>query len=134
MAALYSDFDISFSPDPVSKDLSKVEDVEAVEQSLKLLIMTNYYERVFQPAVGGDVRRMLFEPLDDATLTILTQTIADVIRLFERRATVRYIDVYTDKKPTGEFLDPNMLWIEIAFTVVNLPNLITTGVLLRRLR
>lgn len=132
--ALYSDFDITFAPNPVTKDLSKLEDVESVKQSIKLLVLTNLYERVFQPGVGGEVNRMLFEPLDKVTTAVLSRTIADVIHQFEPRATLRYIDVHFDQKPTGEYLDPNTLWIEIAFTVVNLPNLVTTGVLLRRLR
>ena len=131
---LYSDFDISFLPDPITADLMKVENEESIKQSLRLLVLTSVGERLFQPGLGGTVNRMLFEPLDKVTTTVLVKNIGDTIRQFEPRVDLQYIDVYFDKKPTGEYLDANMLWIEIAVKVLNLPNLITTGVLLRRLR
>lgn len=134
MASTYSDFDISFSPNPVTKDLATVTDEESVKQSVKLLVLTSLYERVFQPSLGGEVNKLLFEPLDAVTTTVLSQTIADVLRQFEPRITLQYVDMYFDKKPTGEYLEPNTLWIEIAFMIRNLPTLVTTGVLLRRLR
>jgi phage baseplate assembly protein W len=131
---LYSDFDISFLPDPITADLMKVENEESIKQSLRLLVLTSVGERLFQPGLGGTVNRMLFEPLDKVTTTVLVKNIGDTIRQFERRVELQHIDVYFDKKPTGEYLDANTLWIEIAVKVLNLPNLITTGVLLRRLR
>lgn len=131
---LYSDFNISFLPDPITADLMKVENEESIKQSLKLLVLTSLGERVFQPGLGGSVNRMLFEPLDNITTTVLVKNIADTIRQFESRVDLQYIDVYFDKKPTGEYLDANTVWIEIAVKVLNLPELITTGVLLRRLR
>lgn len=109
-------------------------DEESVKQSVKLLVLTSLYERVFQPSLGGEVNKLLFEPLDAVTTTVLSQTIADVLRQFEPRITLQYVDMYFDKKPTGEYLEPNTLWIEIAFMIRNLPTLVTTGVLLRRLR
>jgi len=131
---LYSDFDISFLPDPITADLMKVQNEESIKQSLRLLILTSVGERVFQPGLGGTVNRMLFEQLDQVTTTVLIKNIGDTIRQFEPRVELQYIDVYFDKKPTGEFLDPNTLWIEVVVSVFNLPELITTGVLLRRLR
>ena len=77
---------------------------------------------------------MLFEPLDDISTSVLVRSIGDTLRQFEPRITLQYIDVYTDKKPTGEYLEPHTLWIEIAFVVRNLPTVVTTGVLLQRLR
>lgn len=134
MASTYSDLDISFLPNPITADLATVTDEESVKQSVKLLVLTSLYERVFQPSLGGEVNRMLFEPLDAVTTAVLSRYIADVINQFEPRVTLQYVDMYFDKKPTGEYLDPNTLWIEIAFMIRNLPTLVTTGVLLRRLR
>ena len=36
----------------------------AVVNSIKNLILTNYYERPFQPEIGSNVRRLLFENVD----------------------------------------------------------------------
>lgn len=134
MASLYSDFDISFLPDTITKDLRTVDDNAAVKQAVRLLVMTSLFERGFQPGLGGEVNKILFEPMDDVTTLVLSHAIADTLRQFEPRVTVQYIDMYTDKKPTGEFLEPHTLWVEIAFLVRNLPTVVTTGVLLQRLR
>jgi phage baseplate assembly protein W len=134
MASTYSDLDISFLPNPITADLATVTDEESVKQSVKLLVLTSLYERVFQPSLGGEINYMLFEPLDAVTTTILSRYIADVINQFEPRVKLQYVDMFFDKKPTGEYLDPNALWIEIAFIINNLPILVTTNILLRRLR
>ena len=43
---LYSDFDISFLPDPVTADLMKVENEESIKQSLRLLVLTSVGEQI----------------------------------------------------------------------------------------
>lgn len=131
---VYSDFNITFLPDPVTGDLQKVENDDAVKQSIRLLVLTALNERAFQPGLGSNLRQMLFEPLDDITTTILVKTMADVIRQFEPRVELEYIDVHTDKTPFGELLDSNSIWVEFVVRVLNLPGLVSTGVLLRRLR
>lgn len=131
---VYSDYNISFLPDPITGDLQKVENDEAVKQSIRLLILTSLNERVFQPGLGTTLQAALFDQLDDITLTILAKTIADGIRNFERRAELQSVDIYEDKTPTGEPLDENSVWIEVVVRVLNLPNLVSTGLLLRRIR
>lgn len=131
---VYSDFDISFLPNPVTGDLLKKENDEAVTQAIQLLVLTAFNERVFQPSLGTNLAYALFEPLDDITLTILAKTISDTVKNFERRADLISVDVYTKNTPTGEPLDDNSVWIEVIVRVLNLPNLISAGVLLRRIR
>lgn len=131
---IYSDFNISFLPDPVTGDLQRVENDAAVRQSIRLLVLTAINERVFQPGLGSTLSQLLFEPLDEITTTIVAKTIADSVRQFERRASLEYIDVFRDKTPTGERLTDNEVWVEVAVKVLNLPNIVSTGVLLRRLR
>ena len=99
--AIYSDFNISFEPNPLSKDLEIVTDEYAVSQSVKDLILTSYYERPFQPSIGSDIRRLLFEPMDSITIRVLAQSIKDVIDQF----------VYTSTNygPNKELLDSNTI-------------------------
>ena len=61
---IYSDIDLNFLAHPVTGDVSKKYDVDAVKQSLKTLILTNYYERPFQPKLGSPVYGMMFEHVD----------------------------------------------------------------------
>lgn len=131
---LYSDFNLSFEPDPITRDLARVEDDAAVVQSVKSLILTSVYERVFQPPLGSLVNKMLFEPIDKVTGMVLSRSIEETVRLYEPRAEVKVVNFYFNTTPQGEPIDPNALYVEITLRVKNSPNLVTTGVLLRRLR
>ena len=132
--AIYRDFAIDFLPDAQSGDLRFLEDDAAVAQSVRLLIQTAFYERPFQPSIGSAVPRILFEPLDDVTKAILAQTMNQVVSQFEPRATVKQIDIYSGVDGFGRELDPNEIVVTLSFLIYNRPNLVTTSVLLRRLR
>lgn len=132
--ALYSDLDISFTPDPITGDLAVVSDEQSVTQSVKNLILTSFYERPFQPSLGSAVNLMLFENNDEVTRFILAQKIKQVVDLFEPRAEVKLVDIYDTFGPKREKLDPHTLIINVGFLVQNFPTLVTTQIILRRLR
>ena len=56
VSRLYTDFDLSFETNPITSDLSKKTDVNAVKQSLKNIMMTNHYETPFDPTKGSNSR------------------------------------------------------------------------------
>ena len=78
----YSDLDLFFSAKGVSKDISKVTDIQAVKRSVRNLVLTNHYEKPFHPEIGSGVRGILFEPMTPITANILTRKIQDVIENF----------------------------------------------------
>ena len=55
----WSDLDLDFKAHPVTKDIVTKNDVEAVKRSIRNLILTNRYERPFQPELDGGVTRHL---------------------------------------------------------------------------
>lgn len=61
--ARFSDISIGFGINPFNKDLTRLTDVDAVKRSIKSLVMTNKYERLLDPDLGGNIRAMLFEPM-----------------------------------------------------------------------
>ena len=46
---LFKDLDLNFTRNPVTNDVTKIEDVDAVKRSVKNLVQTNFYERPFHP-------------------------------------------------------------------------------------
>ena len=56
----FSDLDLLFSPNPITKDVSLKYDVEAVKRSVKHLLFTNRGERLFQPELYCGIRNLLF--------------------------------------------------------------------------
>lgn len=132
--AIYSDFNISFEPNSLSKDIEIVTDEAAVSQSVKSLILTSYYERPFQPSIGSNIRKLLFEPMNAVTKQVLAQSIKEVIDQFEPRAILKFVDIYTDYGPNKERLDSHTIIVDVGFYVYNRPTFVTTTVSLKRLR
>lgn len=91
MQPKYRDFSISFAPNPKSGNISLVSDEASVNQSLRNLIYTNFYEIPFNPNLGSNIRARLFELMDSSTADIIKSDINDVIENFEPR--VEVIDI-----------------------------------------
>ena len=96
IVAAYSDLDLNFTIHPVKKDINRYTNETAVVNSIKNLILTNHYERPFQPDIGSNVRRMLFENMDTITSTVLENEITQTIKNYEPRANVSRINVSPD--------------------------------------
>ena len=58
---VYSDLNLLFTAHPITKDVTRLLDADAVKRSVKNIVLTNYYERPFKPAFGGGIRNLLFE-------------------------------------------------------------------------
>jgi len=96
---IYSDLDLTFRMLPVTKDVALRYDDQAVIASVRNLLLTNFYERPFQPTVGSNLTGLLFEPATNVTSSILADEIQNVVANFEPRAKISNIDVQlsTDK-------------------------------------
>lgn len=124
---VYSDFNVAFNAHPITKDLVKVTGANAVVQAIMDLIQIGHYEKPFHPEVGGNVRKLLFEPVDNITANLLANELKAVIANFEPRATVLGIFVQSDTTGLGYN-------VTIEFSIVTLANPITISVFLERLR
>ncbi len=124
----YSDLDLFFAAKGVSKDISKVTDIQAVKRSVRNLILLNHYEKPFHPEIGSGVRDILFEPMTPITANILARKIQDVIENFEPRARLTGVRALPN-------LDRNEYEVTVEFYVINTPTeLVTLDVMLERLR
>ena len=88
------DLDLNFRSHPVTKDLQKKYNIEALKQSLKTLILLNHYEKPFHPDIGCDIYKSLFEPFEEEfTQTLLKKYIKDVIDNYEPRVELTDINI-----------------------------------------
>jgi hypothetical protein len=85
-AQIYKDINLNFTRHPITGDISKLSNVEAVKRSVRNLVNTNFYERPFHPEIGSDVRAILFEPVTSLVADVLKRYVEDVINNFEPRA------------------------------------------------
>ena len=111
----------------VTNDVNKLTDVEAIKRSVRNLIQTNHFERPFHPELGGNVRALLFEPLNMFTAMNLERKIAEVIANFEPR--VQLIQV--NAKPDEE---RNSFLVSISFNILGVAQGVTVETMLERLR
>jgi phage baseplate assembly protein W len=123
----FRDLDLSFNIHPVRKDINKHVGVKAVINSIKNLVLTNHYEKPFQPEIGSNVRKLLFENIDALTSIALQREIAQVIANYEPRASVSKVYVFAD-------YDNNGFNVEIEFSVINQSDPITITFFLERIR
>ena len=124
----YSDLDLFFAAKSVSKDISKVTDIQAVKRSVRNLVLTNHYEKPFHPEIGSGVRGILFEPMTPITTNILAKKIENVIENYEPRAKLISVRAQPD-------LDRNSYEVTVEFYVINTPTeLVDLTVMLERLR
>jgi len=81
----FKDFDFSMVKNPLTNDIGSKTDLNAINQSLRNLLSTNFYERAFHPEIGSNIRRILFEPADAITIADLRQAITETVENFEPR-------------------------------------------------
>lgn len=122
----YLDIDLTFAKRP-SGDVYKKKDAAAVKQSIKNLLLTDYYEKPFQPFFGGNLRAMLFELADDDTEDEIRSNIVTAINNYEPRVEIQNIDV-------NVLPDQNDMRVSIVFKVISTEELVTFTTNLSRLR
>lgn len=89
----YLDIDLSFKRNPITNDVMMKKNVNAINQSLRNLLLTNKYERQFTPSFGANIYNSLFEPQDEFTKNDLEDKISNTIRNFENRVEVVSVNV-----------------------------------------
>jgi phage baseplate assembly protein W len=113
---IWRDLDSTFSKHPVTSDVNRIFDVEAIKRSVKHLILTDFGERPFQPWIGSNIRALLFENLDAIVIRDLKDAITVLLENFEPRVQLTNLDI------TGLEEDNNTLRVIINFTLVNFPS------------
>ena len=84
---------MSFKVSPLTFDLIANKNETAIARSIRNLILTAPGERPFNPELGSQVSRLLFEPLDDITTNALKEEIRNTINNFEPRVSLRQVFV-----------------------------------------
>jgi phage baseplate assembly protein W len=90
---IYSDLDLTFMSTPSTSDVAMKYDEQAVIASIRNLLNTGPYERLFQPDVGTGISNLLFEPCTPLTATLIQNEVIRTITNYEPRATINTLVV-----------------------------------------
>ena len=124
---LFTDLDLNFTAHPVTKDITRRYDENAIKASVRNLLLTRNFERPFHSEIGSPIRALLFE-LPGPMFTIMMQrAIVDVITNFEPR--IEIIDVRVI-----DASDNNAVYITLEFKIVNTERPLTLDLTLERTR
>jgi phage baseplate assembly protein W len=99
---------------PNSKDIVPLTDIDAIKQSVKNLVLTNFGEKLFRPEFGGNVTSYLFEPVNFTTAISIQEEIKLVLQNFEPRVNNIVVQVTND-------IDTNGYRVTIGFSIQNTP-------------
>lgn len=124
---IYSDFLADLNTHPVSGDIVRFVNENAVIRSIKNLMQTNKGERLYQPKLGGDISKLLFEPMGDSMTSTISQVVRQTIEKHEPRARVLDVIVVAD-------YDNNAYNVTVKFLLINNQNPISFNVTLSRVR
>lgn len=123
----YSDFNLDFTAHPVTGDITKKLNENAIAQSIRNLLLTSHYERPFKPQLGSNVKKFLFEPIDNITTSLIQDSIFETLRNYEPRITIQEV-VATPN------YDEQRYDVNITFFVENSVEPLTINFFLERVR
>lgn len=109
---IYADLDIFFRRHPITGDIVRKTDTDAIKRSVRNIVMTNKFERPFKPNFGGSIRNKLFELNTDRQLNRMRRNLAKEIEQLEPR--VNNVNVVF-----GDLEDSNNLDVTIFYNIVN---------------
>ena len=99
--------------------------MDAIKNDVKLLLMTQRGERLFQPLLGMNIRRFLFEQITDDTAIEIENDIVDTFQTW-----LPFVELQNIKVDLGD-QDRNTIKINVTFNIRNAPTeLQSVGVVL----
>lgn len=124
---MFSDFMTSLNKHPETDQLVRLTNSESIKKSVRNLILTNKGERLFQPRLGCDIEKLLFEPMSAEVEDVMKTTIRNTIRNHEPRA------LNTEVYVQGNY-DNGSYVVSVVFEVINNPSPVILNVVLDRVR
>ena len=126
-ARINTDLDLFFTR-RTNKDVSVVEDIQAVKRSIRNLVQFNPHEKPFHPEISSGVRDLLFENMTPFVANNLSKQIEEIITNYEPRALLAGVEVIPR-------FDNNQYEVIVEFYIQNAPaELVDLSFSLERLR
>tara|TARA_R110002074_G_scaffold284548_4_gene456295 strand:- start:6630 stop:7073 length:444 start_codon:yes stop_codon:yes gene_type:complete len=93
--------------------------IDAVKNNVRTLLSTDKGERIFQPNLGVDLRRFLFEQITGETTLAIQNEIVESLNFWLPFVTIKDIEV---KFSEADGIGPNQISINVIFNLSKDPN------------
>lgn len=124
---VYSDINLDFNAHPVTGDIIKAVNADAIKKAFKNLVLTNFYEVPFAPTIGSNIRGSLFENFNPMTVEFMKSKIRELAEEHEPRIRISAIEVFQQQ-------DNNNIQVSIQYTIIELNRIDNFTVFLERTR
>lgn len=78
-----------------------VADADDIRESIRLILETDPGERLMRPDFGAGLRRMVFEPINASTMTLLQHHVENALVAWEPRIDVKDVIVSAERASSG---------------------------------
>ena len=123
----FRDISLTFTPNPVTGDLTILRDERAINNAVKNCILTSVNEVPFSQDFGSIIPELLFEFIDDITSTQIEDEIARTIKYNEPR--VKLKNLVVEPRP-----DDNSFFCYIKYNIVGYDEVFVIEEILRPTR
>lgn len=94
-----------------SKSVRMVSGKGDIDESLRILMETRFQERVMQPAYGCGLKSLVFESMNESTLTQVREAIQRAVLFFEPRIDLESVEIDEGRADEG------MLFITLNYKI-----------------
>ena len=108
----YRDINLDFTANPVTGDIATVKDTVSVKRGIRNVLLTENFERLFNPELGSGIKNLLFEQMSDLTTQILEDEVRSAVEAWEGRAEILEIVVTPEE-------ELNRYRVAVTFRIIN---------------
>jgi phage baseplate assembly protein W len=122
---IYSDLDMTLTRGS-SNDIVPLTDIDSIKNSIRNLVLSDTYDRPFEPHLGTKLKSLLFENVTPFTAIALKDEIINVIKKHESRVSTVDVNII-------DMSDENAYGVTVQFAINN-QNPQTVEFIINRLR
>lgn len=147
---IFSDLTNNLGMHPVTGNITRLINRDAVKQSVRNIVLTNRGERLYKPNLGADIRKLLFENIvTDSDIFLIKDKIKSSIETYEPRVEIVSIElltsenIYTAQNTLSDlYIEPsslgneadNSIAINIVFNIINTDEQADVNIIIERNR
>lgn len=125
---IYADIPLSFTAHPVTGNVKTLKNADSIIQSVKNIVLTNFFERPYEPYLGGNIYNRLFDNVESTyTQFLIAEDITTSLENYEPRAEILNVSVFPDT-------DRNTLRITVKFIPITQSEPVSVDVIVERVR
>ena len=109
----FRDFSLTFEKNAVTNDILSLKNEAAIKESMKNIVLYNFYEKPFDPFFGGNIIGLLFENSTPTMVLEVKNRIEQSIEIHEPRVTAVSVQVQFEE-------DRNEMNCEIQYLILGI--------------